>query len=221
MNQLDGSGTDMAIANDPRLDDDYVGLMCEPGYQGNGEGRPIEKRIGCADVWANEDGARVAFDLGNCCYIPGYGFTPSKVTEKDVVAALSLLRDRRSDWGLPVLTQRGILAAMGYCNYNDPHDPDPKGDNPDHVLVEEAIFNNDLGMGTRYGVIGDCPAQSENFQTADERLVIPPDPETLVLMDYVTPITEQREGAFVVNYGWLYSTYWFAGGATHYWQQNE
>lgn len=220
MNKLDGSGTDMGIENDPRLDDDYVGLMCEPGYQGQGDGRPASKRIGCTDVWADEEGARVAFDLGNCCYIPGHGFTASQFTEEDVIAALSLLRDRRGEWGLPVLPQRGILSVPGYCTYNDPHHPDPKGDNPDHVIVEDVIFNHELGMGTRYGTIPDCPERSEHFQSADQQLVIPPDPATLASMDYVDPITEQREGAFVVNYGWLFPTYWFGGGAAHHWQQH-
>lgn len=221
MNELDGSGTDMDIVDDPRLDDDYVGLMCEPGHQGRGRGRPLSKQVGCADVWANEEGARVAFDLGNCCSRRDGSIPPSDFTEEKAVAALTLLRDRRAEWGLPVLPQRGIFAAVGYCTYNDPENPDPTllGDHPDHVLVSDTIFQNDLGMGTRYGIVYDCP--SDNFLSADERLVIPPDPATLFFMDYVEPVTEKRAGPFNINYGWLFATYYFPGGFSSYWQQKE
>lgn len=222
MNRLGGAGTNMNLdtTQDPRLDDDYVGLMCEPGHQGRGDRRPPQKQVGCADVWANEEGARVIFDLGDAGFVPGVGFTASKFTQSDVIAALTLVRDRRSSWGLPLLPQQGIVAPMGYCVHNEPHDPDPLGEHPDHVLVADTVFRNDLGMGKRYGGVH-CPHQSENFQSADERLVVAPDPARELLMNYVDPVTEERRGPWVVNYGWLYPTYSFAASSSFYWQQNR
>ena len=206
MHHLDGSGTSFEIGDDPWLDDDYR-LECPPGVQGNGHGRPVEKEIGCADVWADENGARISFDLGNTNAIPqadgSWGFGEPLFGTEEVIAAIETVRDSREDWGIPNLPERGIATASGHYDGDDCGPATDK--NPDHRLVQDVFLNHDFGAGPQYiGMV--CPHDrlGEHPTVAH---VLPPD--QLVQMQIVDPVTEDRIGPFNKYYGWLFSTYMY------------
>lgn len=212
----DPLGTNMEVVEDPWDDDDYVGPFCAPGHQGNGDGRPIEKRIGCAHVWANDQGARIAFDLGNGDPAFEYNggnngedFPPSTFGRPEIAAALAMVREKRAEWGLPVLPETGMVAALFYdptksqgCSlpvkeYRD----SVTYDHPDHAIVYESLRLDDHGAGPQYGPIL-CNTDPVTAGAALE--VHPTDARLLVEMNNVDFTTNERLGAGPVNYGWLF-----------------
>ena len=213
MNAADGSGTSFDIVEDPWLDDDYQGRFCPPGHQGQGAGQPIEKRVGCADVWANEEGARIAFDLGNgdpsFDYNGGFDekdFPPSTFGREEVGFALAKLRSERTSWGMPALPETGMLASLAW-NPVEPTAPQTKPcdgtfgyEHPDHRVVTEALRFDDQGAGPQYGpVMCDASPYLEGTQLEAHAT----DPASLVAANNVDFVTNQRIGPLTVNYGWL------------------
>ena len=199
MAQLDSGLADMEVDGNPERDDDYQGVFCRTGS-------------GCVKVWANRDGARVAFDLGD----RGFPFevNPDPLTRKDVARAVLALRAYREDWGLPVIAEQEIIATIP----NPESDSDcPSDPHPDHQAVADALYLVNLGAGAQQG--NTCPSSErygESPGPADQAI----DPDTLVAANLINPETEERLGAWVVNYGWLFGTYIFAGGAIPtYWER--
>lgn len=199
----DGIGTDLAVENDPELDDDYQGMFCEPGHQGNGLGRPTEKQVGCAWVWADERGARVVFDLGDQGWVDG-AFLPTRFTPEQVTTALQMARENRLDWGIPALPEAGVVSGSRYGD----GESCPRFSGTDHDVVNQAIRYMEQGLPLRAGVMGcetDDLGQGASVRTLVES------PTSLILWNLLNPVTEERMGAFVVNYGWLFPDYVFAG----------
>lgn len=180
MAEMDPTLAHMNVVDDPRDDDDYRGEFCTPG-------------VACAEVWANEDGARVAFDNGD-----------GKLTVDNVAASLQALRANRAAWGIRVLPEAGVLANAYYADESSPacllyaH--------PDHRAVRDAIYTVDFGAGPQFG--GMC---ADRFFLESPGPVLVTDPATLVFTNYVDPLTEHRIGPYNVNYGWLFPTYQFTG----------
>lgn len=228
MHERDGSTTSMEVEEDPWEDDDYQGIFCPPGHQGEGDGRPIATRVGCADVWADDQGARVAFDLGNGD--PDYHFDdesgkwvapdgeqlsfPAAAFEVEhVVAALTTLREDRASWGIPTLPEEGMLvAADAYSGEDQTCFPDA---HPDHRIVQEALRFNDLGAGPQYGVAR-CPQHP--FTQGAETVTLPADAAGTILVNLIDPVTEERLGEGVRNYGWVLGTYGFGMSSSFYWK---
>lgn len=179
--ELDDGLPDLGIGDTPFADDTYRGAFCFD--------------VGCADVWSSGEGARVAFDLGD-----------RDLTADEVAAATMALHNNRAAWGIPILPQAGVLANTPYPYVDDPL-CQFRDDHPDHVAVHDAVFSADLGAGPQFGVA--C-AQGERFRR-NPGPVMPIDPRTLIAVNYVDPVTEQRIGPYQVNYGWLLETYSFVG----------
>lgn len=199
-----GSGASLGIGDDPWQDDDYQGRRCPPGAGGSGPGRPISKRIGCADVWSDTNVARVSFDLGNLAFGAEEG---NLLTHEEVVAAVETVRDDRAAWGIPLLPERGMVSAGVYFAGN-PGDPTclDQDDHRDHRVVQEVLSQHDFGAGPQYGP-SSCPSDP-NLKGAGA-VFLPADPATLVAVQYVDPHTRERIGPGPVNYGWVFSTYGF------------
>jgi hypothetical protein len=197
MHGLDGTGTDMEVTGDPRADDDYVGLKCPPGQRGQGSA----DRTHCADVWANDEGARVVFHLVDSPYLDGY--SPSAFDRQDVDDVIAFARANRRAWGMPDLPELGAFTPAGYC------EREVRGtlvkDNPDHQLVSDAV---------RYGSLqpnwGIATCESEYYEGA-ERITLTQDPDTLLKMNWIDPQTNRRVGPTVVDYGWLVPEYYYDG----------
>ena len=189
MASIDPTLANMAIAGDPYLDDDYVGETCE-------------EPVGCVEVWANDDGARVVFDFGDGGLVDQ---TDDPLLAHEVTSALQTLRARRGVWGLPELPEAGVIAAVYYYDGSNP--VCDYYDHRDHGAVAEALYETDQHAGPQTG-----PAC-----IADPRFVEAPAPairtrpDTLALANLVDPVTERRIGPYVVNYGWLFDTYQFQG----------
>jgi hypothetical protein len=189
MAALDASLANMEIAGDPYLDDDYVGESCDVA-------------VGCVEVWANEQGARVAFDLGDSGFLDPAG---DPLTAQDVTSALQVLRANRVSFGLPALPEAGMVAALYYYDGDDPNCD--YYDHADHGAVTEALYETDQGAGPQ---VGPTCHTDPRFLNAPS-LTTPMSPLTLVPANFVDPVTEQRMGTYVVNYGWLFDTYKFNG----------
>lgn len=216
MFDLDGTDTSMEIGDDPWIDDDYRGNFCPPGHQGSGQGQPIEKQIGCADVWADANGARVTFDLGNAAF-DGSDWPDPLFGSEDITAALQTLRSNRSVWGLPELPESGMLAASHYYQGDDPACSSLLFyDHPEHGLVQETLRFVDQGAGPQYG-ISSCPTDDKYLEGA-ELEVVPQDWSKVILMNFLDPVTENRVGPVLVDYGWLWDTYTFQAGTGTYWR---
>ena len=203
MFELDGTGTSFEIEDNPWKDDNYLGHLC-------GEDRS-DKRL-CADVWADEHGARVAFDLGNTLAIPnpddaGWTYAPPLFDSQDVVDVLVSLRAQRAEWGIPELPEIGIGSASGFYD----GDVCAKDDNPDHFALQEALSTVDIGAGPQFG-----PIACEDQRGGGVGLVEVLSPKTLLDLQWVDPQTDMRIGPFNVNYGWLFSTYMYAKSADTY-----
>lgn len=203
-------GISTSASGDPWLDDDYQGEFCPPGTQGSDEG-PDRKRLGCVDVWADEMGARVAFDFGN-----GSLEQPQPFTESEVVAAIEMLRANRADWGIPVLPEAGIMSAAPSCDFSD----DSSTFHDQHETVTNAIYNHDFAIGPQYGAVCDgntnqsaafLRTQDPNEYTRGEDFRYaahpgyqqPPDAAEWAYMNSFDPVTFERTGPAQVNYGWL------------------
>lgn len=211
----DGIGTDLGIENDPELDDDYKGTFCPPGHQGQGKGQPIEKRIGCAQVWADELGARIFFDFGNPAY--SFPFPQPAFTTEMVTAALQTVRANRAEWGMPVLPEEGVLSPAAY----------PDGEScpthpwlgPDHGVVNEAIRHHDQGLPLRAGIMA-CETDAIADGAPVRKLIQAP--SSLVLWSLMNPATGERLGAAIRNYGWLFPDYGFFGcDVCNYWEVRD
>ena len=200
----DGIGTDLSIENDPELDDDYKGTFCPRGHQGRGEGQPVEKQIGCAQVWADELGARIFFDFGNPAY--SFPFPPPAFTPEMVTAALQTVRASRAAWGMPVLPEEGVLSPAMYPDGESC--PENPWLGPDHGVVNEAIRYHDQGLPLRAGIMAcetDAIADGAPVRTLHQA------PSSMVLWNLLNPVNGYRLGAAVVNYGWLFPDYGFPG----------
>lgn len=185
----DASLPDMRIDRHPMRDDDYVGRRCAAGL--------------CAHVWANRDGARVAFDLGD-----------GNLTAGEVRQAVATLRRSRHRWKLPSLREAGVIAASYHyeggtpgCTFDD---------HPDHAAVQEALFVDSGDAGPHFG--STCAVDDRHLAHPGPPALI--DPVTLVRTNLVDPVTEQRIGPFTVNYGWLWDTYSMVGSPVdRFWQR--
>lgn len=185
----DGGLPDMGVASDPEDDDSYEGRFCDTG-------------VGCAKVWTTEEGARVAFDLGDRGF--PYEDNPDPMTSDDVTAALRALRANRAKWGLPALPERGVLANTYY--YTGTAVPlCANVDHPDHEAVLKAIYETDQHAGPQFGAA--CRADAR-YQ-AHPGPALAQNPATMVRAMLINPLTEERIGPYVRNYGWLYGTYTF------------
>ena len=89
-------------------------------------------------------------------------------------------------------------------------------DHPDHGRVQEALRYIDQGAGPQYGVSA-CPTDDRFAEEADLE-VFPEDGTRIIAANFLDPITEQRVGPYLVNYGWLWDTYTFAKGRETYWR---
>ena len=203
MHKLDGSGTDLEISGDPIQDDDYQGVHCDRTVAGSGN--PV-----CAQVWADDLGARVAFDLGNTFFVPGSEdqFADPLFGPEDVIEALTVLREQRSAWGIPALPETGMTSAAGYYE----GDQCFEDGNPDHKIVQDVLSTHDFGAGPQYGPLI-CQWDSYGGGHKEEH---PLTPTTLFDMQLVDPLTEDRSTPFNENYGWLFSTYMYIRGYDSY-----
>lgn len=201
--RLDGIGTDLGIVNDPEQDDDYKGRFCPPGHQGHGGGQPIDKQIGCAQVWANELGARVVYDLGDQGFVDGE-LQPTRFTGEQVVAALQTTRASRSEWSMPVLPESGVLSPNVY---GDGQSCD-RFAGSDHDVINQAIRHTDLGLPIRAGVMY-CSTDALGEGASVRQLI--QSPMSAVGWSLMNPVTGQRLGPAVVNYGWVIRDYMFPG----------
>lgn len=191
MAESDETLPDMEVESDPLADDDYRGEFCSDA-------------IGCALVWANDVGARVAFDLGDSNLMP-----------TEVTAALQTLRESRGLWGIRELPEAGVLAASRWSDGSGGCVVDTDG-HPDHGAVHQALFEVDLGAGPQYGNAG-CPTDPRYVQHPGPVFV--EDPIRLFRVNEVDPVTEQRIGPRQVAYGWLWDTYSFASTNAFYWKR--
>lgn len=211
---------------DPYADDDYQGRFCR-GYIPSPDGRGA----GCVDVWADDVGARVAFDLGDGGWPPGGG-PPYRdahpFTEADVVAAVEALRRNRDRWGISELPEAGILATASACDPDEADRDDVKatddGWHIDHETVNDAVYGHDFGMGRQYGAVCDGTQQlfpDGNAPVGDHRfrdhpgIAQQPDPDTWWQLNAVEPQPgpepdapresgwNRRVGPVQVNYGWI------------------
>ncbi|HVE99185.1 MAG TPA: hypothetical protein VNA12_08400, partial [Mycobacteriales bacterium] len=167
------------------------------------------RNSGCASVWATESGARVAFDLGNVS-----AGTPESehLTAAEVTKAIAVLRRERPRWGIARLPEAGLISAVpeygpGACQ--TPH-------HPDHAAVLRSLYDVAHGAGPQYGPVA-CPTDPYYVNNPGPPA---PLPQEIVDMNYVDPLTERRVGPFVVQYGWVWSTYAFGGDpAGFFWQR--
>ena len=218
---IDGSGTDMGIVEDPRADDDYRGKFCPPGHQGDGGGRPAVKRIGCADVWANAEGARIAFS------VPDMGLPRADDAEgldaEEVTAAIQTVRQRRFEWGIPVLPEAGMVSASGYYVGTDPDClPYP---HLDHKAVQDALWQVNHGAGPQLGPVmhngtaasaRDC---DDPYRQGSRLVDSPRNWATVLAHNDMDPVTRQRIGPYLVNYGWRFATFYFGGSSELFWER--
>ena len=201
--RIDGIGTDLAVVNDPEQDDDYKGQFCPPGHQGNGAGQPIEKQIGCAQVWANDLGARVVYDLGDQGYVDG-DFLPTRFTPEHVTAAFQNTRASRADWGIPTLPEIGVLSPNVYGD----GERCSRFAGSDHDVINEAIRYHDQGLPLRAGVMM-CREDKLGDDTTVREII--QSPTSAVGWNLMNPATGDRIGPALVNYGWLIPDYVYPG----------
>ena len=198
-------GISASSDGDPWADDDYQGRFCPPGHQGLGEGRPPEKQVGCADVWANGDGARVAFELPNA--LPD----SEPFSETDVITAVQTLRENRAHWGIELLPEAGVMAAAPACHRASGTPTEGR----DHETLHNALYGTDLGAGPQYGTVcdedtnriarGDTTVGPDRRYGESPGYQEPTDPVGWWELHSVEP-TMHRTGPFQVNYGWLFDT---------------
>lgn len=198
---IDAALPSFEVAGAPWRDDSHQGRFCR-------------KKL-CADVWATGEGARVAFDL------PDSGFeieSATPLTAARITDALQRLRRNRRKWGLPTLPERGVLANAYHYGGDDPVCANVAFyDHADHRAVQEAIYSTPQGAGPQVG-----PACVRDPRVEAHPGPIPVrDPAWAYQLNAIDPLTEQRQGPFVVNYGWLFPTYQFGGNPENaYWQRD-
>lgn len=206
---------------DPWADDDYQGRFCptrdehpspdhtvHPGADPKGKHTtpPLwDVSLGCIEVWADEEGARVAFELndgGNADVL-----SDDPITEADVIAAVDVVRANRAAWGMEVLPEVGIMATAPGC--------DPVSgirEHGDHEAVQNALYEHDFDMGPQYGAVCDGSTNSgaqwiawangagpQPQLTEDRRYAEspgeqqPPDAAEWALLNYAHPLTTTAE----------------------------
>lgn len=169
-------------------------LPVAPPYQGEF----CKGRIGCARVWADDLGARVAFDL-----------TDGKLTPAQVVKGIELLRVRRRHWGIHVLPESQI-ASVAF--HNTEHVCSESYVHTDHKAVQDGIYGHSFSVPQRLGVTceGDPRLAGGSQVESNAR------PTFFYDAFAIDPVTGRRLGAYVRHYGWLFDTYaWFGGGPTY------
>lgn len=204
---VDGAGTDLAVADDPRDDDDYRGRRCAKGG-----GQKIYR---CAEVWASHTGARVVFNFGDAG-IGDAGFLEGRFDASHVTAAFQTLRANRAAWEIRVLPESGVFAAPAYI---DPVRCRDMGQgHPDHKAVQDAVRYMDQGAGVQQGraACADDPYR-DGAEAFDQEL----NPATLVAWNLVDPVTSRRLGPLLENWGWLMPGYQFDGCLLncHFWRR--
>jgi len=156
------------------------------------------KALGCARVWATREGARVVFDAGD-----------QQLSTNEVVRGLDLVRDQRARWGLPTaLPEVGVVAAV-------PGSAPGCVEHEDHSSVQDAVYGHDFDAGPQWGVV--CDPSDLRFQENPA----PPKPFDPIdlRMNMIDPVTEQRQGTYNINYGWLFDTYGYSGSTGMAWQR--
>lgn len=191
---LDAMAThDPTMASMGVADDPYDADTYRGRFCGNGA-----KTLGCARVWATGDGARVVFDAGD-----------QDLSSDEVITGLELVRQQRARWGLPAaLPEGGIVAAV-------PGPPPGCREHVDHAEIRDVLYGHDFGAGPQWGV--SCDPSDPRFLDSPAP-PMPFDPIDL-RMNKVDPHTEQRQGTYNVNYGWLYDTYVFSGSTGMAWRR--
>lgn len=203
--RIDGIGTDLEVTNDPEADDDYVGEFCPPGSKGAGRRWPALTSVGCVQVWADERGARVVFDLGNANWVdPPADWLDAMFTPEQVTAGLQAIRSNRSAWRLPLLPETGVFAQSLYTEVDVC--PTYAYENPDHRVVQEAIRYTDQGLPLRAGALG---CATDPFGDGATVRTVQADVGALIQKDWVSPVDGRRVGPVPVNYGWLLPEYVF------------
>jgi hypothetical protein len=214
-------GISKSATGDPWVDDDYQGSFCvrkKPGKSRSKNPHPHDE-LGCADVWANDFGARVLFDLGDGGW-PAWDsdyLEPNPFDEEDVVAAVDRVRSNRVEWGLPGLPEAGLMAAAPGC------DPIEAGDRAhrDHEAVQNALYEHDFEIGPQFGVVCDGTTNSAggtiagalsgqvNRGSPDRRYVESPSPTQgpdaveWRELNVDDPVTNSRISPVGINYGWI------------------
>ena len=213
-------GISKSATGDPWADDDYQGSFCAPGKPSKSDSKPRRhKGLGCADVWADELGARVVFDLGDGgwpAWDPTY-LEPNPFTEQDVIAAIERVRTNRERWGMPTLPEAGLMAASPGCDPVEAGDPGHR----DHEAVQNALYEHDFGIGAQFGVVCDGASNSGgaiiagaqsgtiNRGSPDRRYLESPGPAQgpdvaeWWSLNADDPATSNRVGPVGVNYGWI------------------
>ena len=218
-------GISASESGDPWADDDFKGSFCVPGGRGGGHSKHRDpyKSIGCADVWANDLGARVVFDLGDFGWPekdPKY-LDPNPYESDEVIAAIETLRANRGKWGLKVLPEAGMMAAAPGC---DPIAHGGKG-HRDHETIQNTLYEHDFGIGPQYGAVcdgttnalGSTIAGASVLGSPDRRFVESPGPiqGSDVLewwqLNAVDPVSMQRTAPIGIDYGWI------VDGSTGHW----
>lgn len=157
------------------------------------DGRPF-------DVWANEKGARVVFDLGD-----------GNLTPEEITWAIQTVRARRSQL-FPKLKEYGVIGA----SYRNVDPRCPIYDHPDHRAIHRALFDTDQKTpGPQWGAT--CAhdadaARAGRVNEIDEDVF-----EYMMGVDAPEIDPERypnaaRRGAFQIHYGWLTTHYWPATG---------
>ena len=189
MASVDPSLPSFDVGDDPAADDDYRGQLCGVGAT-------------CAPVWADADGARIAFDAGD-----------GSLTKEEVVAAITLVRANAGTIGIPDLPEAGMIAAV----YASTSEACLGSGHPDHEAVHAALFEVDFDAGYQIGPT--CNSDARWLESPGPLLV--QDPVTKYAMEWVDPVTERRMGFYHENYGWLYPTYAFdsTAGYAFYWRR--
>ena len=210
---IDGIGTTMQV-DDPWADDDFRGRHCfEPSAKVQAQLPHRRQRQICADVWANAESARVAFDLPDVFSIVEDGkqsYSDLTFGEEAVAEALAFLRTNRATWGIPVLPEAGILAVGEYggspCNSRA---------SSAHTPVLDVVRWHDLDIGEQAGALAACGEGVEDpygqGDDVEHVSTIAMNPATLVAWNVVDPATGTRIGPVVKNFGWLLPNYAFDG----------
>lgn len=205
--EIDGVGTNLEVAEDPWANDNYRGRFCPPPgtFSLDGiESPPVPPASGCVDVWADGDGARVVFDLGNAPIDSEWDILAGRFDEYDVAAAVAALRENRREWGLPKLPERGGLSVS---EHGDHHCPGSDR-HVDHSAVAKAMRYLDLDIGEQ---VGRAACADDPFLVGAERHENETELSTAVAWNLLEPVTGRRIGPWVENYGWVFPSYQFYG----------
>lgn len=208
----------MEIGDDPWADDDYQGEFCPESGVWNGDGSDQLDQTGCAEVWADENGARIALDLPE---MPGFeaGYVPpAEFSPQDVADAMQTVRAKRGEWGLRILPEAGAMSGAVYADWGA--EGPPLGCihyvHPEHQMVAEALRYIDLDAGPQFGA---AACAEDPLLDGAEHVIYPQNPAAIVPLNLVAFGTEQRIGPYVKHYGWLLPTYEYGQlSSTHYWK---